>query len=313
MHRLLHILALLCIVLAIGCATSATDTSTVYDVPGTDSHASKAPDSAGAFESPVMFVSEGDSIHGSIAVAKGAGPHPTVLFLSGFPGWPEAPPELLDPIRAAGYNVLFFPYRGTWASGGRFSAENALADAGAAMAFLRSPEAVSTYRVDGDAIALYGTSFGGWTALSLAAEDPHLNCVGTTVPLNLGAMARQWSTEEDYRQGWYQTFEQMTAELPIRLESGPSQFMATIMDRADQFDLMAEVPALQDETIILFGAEQDEIAPLKVHYQPLADALSSSGMERLTLMTSPGGHQDLQPSWDAALIEWLRDDCFAGR
>lgn len=300
MPRSSRLLVLACLTLSVGCATTATDTP-----PGPSARAV-------AFEAPVSFVSEGDTLRGTVLVAEGAGPHPTVLFLSGFPGRPD-PPGFLAPVYGAGYNVLFFPYRGTWGSDGLFSADNVLADAEAALALLRSPEARDAYRIDADAIAVYGTSFGGWTALSLAAADPDLDCVAATVVANVGAFGRQWRAAEPYRAAWRQTFDQMTAELPIRMAGGPAGTMADIMQRADDYDLVPLAPALRDRAVILFGAEQDEVAPIADHYQPVADALRGTGMERLTLGTAPGGHQDPQSEWDAELVEWLREDCFGGR
>lgn len=105
----------------------------------------------------------------------------------------------------------------------------------------------------------------------------------------------------------------MTVELPIRMEGGPEGMMTAIMERADEYDLVPLAPALRDRAVILFGAEQDEVAPMADHYQPVADALRGGGTEGLTLMTAPGGHQDPQPEWDTELIEWLREDCFGGR
>ncbi|HEX2138594.1 MAG TPA: alpha/beta hydrolase [Woeseiaceae bacterium] len=265
-----------------------------------------------AQDAEVSFVSEGNTVTGTLHFAEGAGPHPTVLFLSGFPGWPESP-DFLEPVRDAGYNVLFFPYRGTWGSDGLFSAENALADAEAALAFLRSPEAESEYHVDAEAIVPYGTSFGGWVALNLAAEKPRIDCVAAHVVANIGRMARQWQADDAYRDAWRQNFEQMSAELPIRLEGGAGAFMATLMERADEYDVVSALPALRGRTVILFGAEQDEVAPMDAHYLPIADGLAGGNTGDVTLMTAPGGHQDVQPSWDAELLSWLREDCIGGR
>ena len=266
-----------------------------------------------AFEAPVSFTSKGDTIRGSMFVAEGAGPHPTILFLQGFEGIPD-PPDFLAPLHEAGYNVLFFTYGGTWGSDGRFSVDRVLTDAEAALTFLRSPETRATYRIDGNAVVPYGLSFGGWAAFSLAAADSSLGCVAARVPANLGAVGQLLATSEPFRTAFIQRMRRLEADdSPVRLGGSMEEAMAPITERADDHDVVRLAPALRDRAVILFGAEQDEQTPIALHYQPVADALRETGMERLTLRTAPGGHQDPRPEWDTTLVEWLREDCLGGR
>jgi len=46
-----------------------------------------------------------------VYVAAGAGPHPAVVLLHGFPG-NEKTLDLAQDVRRAGWNVLYFNYRG---------------------------------------------------------------------------------------------------------------------------------------------------------------------------------------------------------
>lgn len=57
---------------------------------------------------------------GLIYIASGAGPHPTVILLHGYPG-NEKNLDLAQSLRREGWNVLFFHYRGAWGSEGEFS------------------------------------------------------------------------------------------------------------------------------------------------------------------------------------------------
>ena len=59
-------------------------------------------------------------LYSVLYLASGAGPHPTVLLLHGFPG-NEKNLDLAYSIRRAGWNVLVPFYRGAWGSGGAFS------------------------------------------------------------------------------------------------------------------------------------------------------------------------------------------------
>ena len=290
-------LALFALALLVGCA------STPQQVP------TEAVALGAAFESPVAFVSAGDTLRGVIHVPEGTGLHSTVLFFSGFPGLAETPP-FVAAVAGAGYNVLFFPYRGSYASDGTYSPDHALASAEAALAFLRSPEARTRYRVDSDDIALWGESFGAWVGLSLAAADPSVECIAAGIVANLGELGRRLVASEPIRTAIEENFRQTEANLPIRLDGGPQGFVSTIMNRIEDYDLVPLMPALSDRTVFMFGAEEDETVPLADHYQPVADALEATGMTGLTLVTAPGGHVDPSPERIEQLIQWLGDDCF---
>ena len=63
--------------------------------------------------------SDGSRMPGLIYVANGPGPHPTVVLLHGFPG-NEKNLDLAQALRRAGFNVLFFHYRGAWGAEGDY-------------------------------------------------------------------------------------------------------------------------------------------------------------------------------------------------
>ncbi|HEX8246281.1 MAG TPA: CocE/NonD family hydrolase, partial [Longimicrobium sp.] len=84
--------------------------------------------------------SHGTGMNGLIYLAQGAGPHPVVVFLHGYPG-NERNLDLAQAVRRAGYHALYFDYRGSWGSGGTFGFQNALDDVSAALAWLRENRA----------------------------------------------------------------------------------------------------------------------------------------------------------------------------
>jgi predicted alpha/beta-fold hydrolase len=57
--------------------------------------------------------SHGALLNAFAYVAAGAGPHPTVILLHGFTG-NEPNLDLAQSIRRAGWNVIYFDYRGSW-------------------------------------------------------------------------------------------------------------------------------------------------------------------------------------------------------
>jgi uncharacterized protein len=119
----------------------------------------------------VRVPSHGALMNGVLYTAAGAGPHPAVLLLHGFPG-NEQNLDLAQAMRRAGFTVLTFHYRGAWGSPGVFSFAHAIEDADAAMAFLRDPANVAKYGLDPARIFVAGHSMGGFMAASVAAHEP---------------------------------------------------------------------------------------------------------------------------------------------
>ena len=134
-------------------------------------------------------MSNGTRLNTVMFLASGAGPHPTVLLLHGFPG-NEKNLDLAYVLRRAGWNVLFPHYRGSWGSGGNFSFSNAIEDTQAALNFLREPANVKKYHIDPTRIVLIGHSMGGLMAAYTAARDP-----GSTTVIEL--VRRLFDLSED--------------------------------------------------------------------------------------------------------------------
>jgi pimeloyl-ACP methyl ester carboxylesterase len=71
--------------------------------------------------------SHGALLNAFVYVAAGAEMHPTVILIHGFPG-NERNLDLAQTIRRAGWNVLYFDYRGSWSSSGNFSFTHSIED-----------------------------------------------------------------------------------------------------------------------------------------------------------------------------------------
>jgi pimeloyl-ACP methyl ester carboxylesterase len=115
----------------------------------------------------------GAQLNALVYIAAGAGPHPTVILLHGFPG-NERNLDLAQDIRRAGWNVLFFDYRGSWGSPGDFSFTHSIEDVQSAIAYLRDPANAAALHSDPANIVLFGHSMGGFLARYVAAHDPDL-------------------------------------------------------------------------------------------------------------------------------------------
>jgi pimeloyl-ACP methyl ester carboxylesterase len=104
-------------------------------------------------------------------LAAGEGQHPVVIVLHGFPG-NEKNLDLAQSIRRAGWNAIFFNYRGSWGTPGAFSFANAIEDTQAAIAWLREPANAAKLHIDPKRIALVGHSMGGFMAAYAGSHDP---------------------------------------------------------------------------------------------------------------------------------------------
>jgi uncharacterized protein len=130
--------------------------------------------------------SHGENLLGVFYLAAGAGPHPTLVLMHGFPGF-EQNLDLAQAIRRAGWNVLAVHYRGSWGVKGTFSYAHAIEDADAEVAFVKDPANVAKYRIDPNRIVLLGHSMGGFMVASAAARDPKVAGVVMISAWNIGA------------------------------------------------------------------------------------------------------------------------------
>src|ERR1700678_3497039 len=115
--------------------------------------------------------SHGQPMNAIAYLSAGEGPHPAVIVLHGFPG-NEKNLDIAQSIRRAGWNAIFFNYRGSWGTPGVFSFANAIEDTQAAIAWLREPANAARLHIDPKRIALVGHSMGGFMAAYAGSHDP---------------------------------------------------------------------------------------------------------------------------------------------
>jgi len=117
-----------------------------------------------------LTIPSGNSkLAGFIYKANGAQKHPTLLLLHGFPG-NERNLDLAQVVRAHGWNVIYFDYRGSWGSQGQFSFENCVQDVKNVVAFCKKYS--DSLHIDTSNMVLFGHSMGGFVCLKALAELP---------------------------------------------------------------------------------------------------------------------------------------------
>ena len=255
----------------------------------------------------VQVATENDALPGNLYLAAGAGPHPTLIWFHGFPGLPEPMPEAAGTLRAAGLNVLYVHYTGSWGTTGSFSPEQAVEDAAATLAQVRA--APSGWHVDPGRIIVGGDSFGSWLALQ-AAADPGVSCVATALVLDLGRLGRDLATDAGMRAAFGGMFQQVDDDpaLGYTLQGGSEGMLAAIMDRAGRNSLVAHAAALRERPVLLIGAAEDTLAPIDAHLTPVAVALEAAGAD-VTRLVMPGGHELADADYAGQVASWIRTDC----
>lgn len=248
---------------------------------------------------------------GTLYLAGAAEPRTSVIWFHGFPGLPELGSGPIAALRDEGLNVLTLHYRGSWGTPGTFGAAHALEDANAAIAFLRSPAAVSAYGIDPERLVLMGDSFGSWVALQTAARDPRTPCVGAALVFDVGRLGADFSQDEGVRGAFEQMFADVESapDLGYRFAAGAIGLADEIVSGRARYELAGVAAALGDRPVLLIGAEADELAPLDIHLRPFSSALEAAGNSNVTQTILPGGHELSNAQYAPLFAEWVNRNC----
>ena len=119
-----------------------------------------------------LFIpSENSLLAGLIYRPNGNEKHPTLLLLHGYPG-NERNLDIAQIVRSHGWNVIYFDYRGSWGSQGKFSFKNCVEDVLNVVAFCNKYQ--DSLKIDTSNIVLFGHSMGGWTGLKAIQQLPQI-------------------------------------------------------------------------------------------------------------------------------------------
>lgn len=214
--------------------------------------ADPAPDTANPPGNVVFTIPVGTgAMNAMMYTAAGAGPHPTLLLLHGFPG-NEQNLDLAQAARRAGWNVLTQHYRGTWGSKGAFSFAGAGEDARAALAFLKQPDTVARYRIDPTRIAIAGHSMGGMMAADAAADDPSVAGLFLIDAWDMSADSKALATPAGAK-GWH---DEVVTDLPALSGTDEAALTADLRSSGARFDLAKRVLAYGRRPLDIIGAER---------------------------------------------------------
>jgi uncharacterized protein len=258
-----------------------------------------------------QFLVDGARLNAIVYEAQGAGPHATVVLLHGFPG-NERNLDLAQAVRRAGWNVVFFHYRGAWGSGGDFSFEHLIEDVAAVVDAISQNDFAAAHRIDPNRLALVGHSMGGFAALISGAELPAVDCVVSLAGGNLGGMAKGLAVDPDRAEGFAALLDSWSG--PIRGATG-AELVAEIVRNADRFDTTRAASALAEKRLLLIAGELDSVTPPTQNHAPMVEALEQAGstsLDETILLAADHSFSGQRIALAREVSGWLVETCEAG-
>ncbi|WP_077514159.1 alpha/beta fold hydrolase [Rhodanobacter sp. B05] len=299
---------LFCAVVASGLALGLlVGTSPAWSKPPVSAHGSSllsTPKRADRAEMQTMQIpSHGALMNALVYVAAGAGPHPAVILLHGFPG-NERNLDLAQAIRRAGWDVLYFNYRGSWGTPGNFSFAHSIEDTAAAIAYLRQPDVARALRLDPARIVLIGHSMGGFMTVESAAADPAIKAFATISAADMAGRA-QALVRTDGEVAGIKAMSTGLADEGMAPLSGctPEGLARELVEHAPDWTFPSKVDALKDRTALVITSD-DGLAQTNLAF---AAALRQAGDSRVSTVHLPTDHaySDQRLELSKAVLKWL--------
>ncbi|HTI08083.1 MAG TPA: alpha/beta fold hydrolase [Puia sp.] len=210
-----------------------------------------------------LFIPSGDALlAGFIYKANGPQKHPTLILLHGYPG-NERNLDLAQVVRAHGWNVIYFDYRGSWGSQGQFGFKNCVGDVVNVIAFCKKYQ--DSLRIDVSNIVLFGHSMGGWVCLKALQQLPDIK---------KGFALSTWNIYEDYKKVLTEKELMALANNPdvggkyFVLNSSLKDIFSPVLKDPAYFNLATDAKALANKQIIMLDEHSGN--------KSLAGALKSS-------------------------------------
>jgi uncharacterized protein len=247
--------------------------------------------------------SHGALLNAFVYVAAGAGPHPAVVLLHGFPG-NERNLDLAQDIRRAGWDVLYFDYRGSWGSPGDFSFSHGIEDTAAAVDYLRSPPMAKILRLDPSRIVLIGHSMGGFMAVQAAAADPGIAGVGLISAADIGGRVPRPLTKDQEQASIKALSDGYEREGMAPLSGCTSEGLAReVLANASQWSFRTKITLLKTRPMLIVTSD-DAYARGD---EGFAGALRRAGNSRVATLhlNTDHAYSDQRGPLSGAVLRWL--------
>ncbi len=247
--------------------------------------------------SAFVIPAQDGAMNAVIYTASGAGLHPTLLLLHGFPG-NEQNLDLAQAARRAGWNVLTLHYRGSWGSPGAFSFANASEDAFTALQFLLQPSTIAQYHIDTSAIVVAGHSMGGFMAADAAAADPRVAGLFLIDPWDPAQTVASLATP-DGEAAWKA---EVASDLPPLRGASYEGLTGEIRADTAKFDLGRQLAGYGRRPLTIIGAERGIGAMAR---KVAADAQGANPNAKLMVWPTDHSFSDQRIALADALVRFL--------
>ena len=261
------------------------------------SDATPDPENPASIEAPDVL-SHGAKMYSVFYLASGAGAHPTVLLVHGFPG-DEKNMDLAYSIRRAGWNVLVPFCRGSWGSEGNYSFTHAIEDAEAAVEFLRNGNNIKKYRIDSKQIVLIGHSVGGFVVAHVAASDRDILGIAMIAATNLGP-----STMRALSRDPKEIHERFRANASRVAGATPEALLEEVKQNSASWNYLRYVSTLKDRPVLIVEADDRNTSD----NQAMATALKKQGGSQVTERHMATDHtfSDRRIALQGVVVQWLQ-------
>ena len=198
-----------------------------------------------------LFIPSGNSqIAGLIYNANGLQKHPTLLLLHGYPG-NERNLDIAQVVRSRGWNVIYFDYRGSWGSQGKFSFKNCVEDVVNVVAFCNKYQ--DSLKIDTSNIVLFGHSMGGWVCLKALQELPTIKKGFALSTWNIGNDYKNVSTEKEMLR---LANDPNTGGKYFVLNASLEDLYTPVLQDKNYFNLLNDTKSLSDKKIIMIDEHE---------------------------------------------------------
>ncbi|HET6553946.1 MAG TPA: alpha/beta fold hydrolase [Dyella sp.] len=263
----------------------------------------KAEAEAKASMETMQIPSHGALMNALVYVAAGAGPHPVVILLHGFPG-NERNLDLAQDMRRAGWDVLYFNYRGSWGTPGNFSFAHGIDDVAAAIAYLRKPENARRLRLDPSRIVLVGHSMGGFMTVQAAAADPAIKGIAMISAADMAGEMEHMQSQDSPADA-VKKMSAGLAEEGMAPLSGctPDSLAQELSTHASAWAFRTKAQAIKDRPVLVMTSD-DGLAPAD---DAFAAALRQAGNTQVTShhLSTDHAYSDQRTELSRAVLEWL--------
>ncbi|GLQ88320.1 hypothetical protein GCM10007898_18890 [Dyella flagellata] len=251
----------------------------------------------------MQIPSHGAQISALAYVAAGAGPHPAVVLLHGIPGY-ERNLDLAQDIRRAGWDVVYFDYRGSWGSPGNFSFSHGIEDTAAVLAYVRQPANAARLRLDPKRIVLVGHSMGGFMAVQAAAADSGVKGMALISAADMSGTFEQLARQESRQIALHDMSAGLASVGLAPLSGCTADGLANdLADHASAWALQSKVGALKSRPALIVTSDDG----MASDNDAFAVALRHAGNTQVTTVHLPTDHvySDKRIELSRAVLKWL--------